>query len=108
MALTAVIDACFTRVGKEKAYTVALADKTFVDLFRQILVAGEDLVAYAGVTKYQDAEVAIELLNAALTDDPGRRVRPPSLENYPILEQNERTRNERRSSQSSTTASSHR
>ena len=54
VALTAVIGACFTRVGKEKSYTtVALADKTFVDLFRQwlVVVAGEELVAFAGVTK---------------------------------------------------------
>ena len=54
VALIDVTDACFARVGKEKSYTVALADKTFVDLFRQWLVAGEELVAFAGVTKYQD------------------------------------------------------
>ena len=87
------MDELFTRVWKEPAFTVAAADRTWVGgLVRSWLGAADQLVADSGAAPYQDAVVTGELIRATLTDDPSKRVFPPSLQNYPSLEANEQAR----------------
>ena len=92
VALTDSVEELFTRVWKEPAFTVAAADRTWVGLVRSWLGAADRLVTDAGAAPYQDAVVTGELIRATLTDDPSKRVLPPSLQNYSSLEANEQAR----------------